>query len=473
MRLVFLGFALTVILLVSGAQAYRLTDGLYFTVLPNSSAEVYFILPDDVGTGPGKADYFITTETNWSVDLTEQLVTTEENNTVIIPVNFYSSGRKEGECSNYTIRISAPEINVSKAWRGGACLSNYMDVDVSETGGNAKDVLNENVDLFSIGFGTYTKSSRPGEQVQIEAFVQSQANLTIDINLESEAALSQRGFVAETGPGSQYKGLVFNASAGYPGNYEVRATAKARDCPLASCTKQASMNLLVSDSGPQEGFSVSLFPENLNVKNLEPVPYRITIQNNYREEKLFIVRVDKPPDLGTSLILDTFSIPGLSERAINFTATPLNQTGFYEIKVVVRVDEVERIASAYLSANEMVSDAYRNAEDARAAANSSVKAEVDKEVRDWYSSYSKSPYGSNLNEYKSLQEAIDSARNASQSGQAIPGQNVSLPEEQEEPKANPLWIFAVPLVIGGVVLVVLLLFRKKQQNEEGEYLESA
>ena len=39
---------LCVILLSGSAHALRLTDGLYFTVAPNSSAEVIFLLPEDI-----------------------------------------------------------------------------------------------------------------------------------------------------------------------------------------------------------------------------------------------------------------------------------------------------------------------------------------------------------------------------------------------------------------------------------------
>ena len=206
------GFILAFLMLAGGSHALRLTDGLYFTVAPNSTGEVYFILPDDVGAGLGKADYFITTTTSWPVDLTEQTVATEENNTAIIPIKFYSSGKKEGDCSNYTVSISAPSLKLSKTWKGGVCLSKYMDVDISKAG-DAKSVLNGNVDLFSAGFQTYTKSAMPGETVQVEVLVQSQAILTIDLTLQSQASLDPKSFTVQTSQGSQYKSIIVNLSA--------------------------------------------------------------------------------------------------------------------------------------------------------------------------------------------------------------------------------------------------------------------
>jgi hypothetical protein len=464
-----------ILLLGTGSvHALRLTDGLYFTVAPNSTGEVYFILPDDVGAGPGKADYFITTVSNWSVDLTEQIVTTEENNTAIIPIKFYSAGKKEGDCSNYTVVISAPSLSLSKTWKGGVCLSKYMDVDISKSGGDAKSVLNSNVDLFSAGFRTYTKNTKPGETAPIEILIQAQASLTIDVTLQSQAFLDKRSFVVQTIQGSEYKSLVVNVSAASSGNYDIILTAKARNCSLASCTKQSSMRLAVSESEPQEGFAVSLFPENLAIKKLEPVTYSFTLQNNYKEEANFVVDVQKPLDLDSSFLLGNFTVPSLSERTENFTVTPHNSTGFYEIKVRASMNDVEKIASAYLSTNEMVSDVYRNADDVRANANSSVRANIDTSVKNWYSSYSKSDYGSNITGYSSLQEALDAARkqNASQSSQPKPqDNNTSAPSDGTQSQSSPLQWIAIPVALGVVAFAILMIFRRKQKDKGGEFLE--
>ncbi|MCX6814167.1 MAG: hypothetical protein NTY20_00735 [Candidatus Aenigmarchaeota archaeon] len=472
MKLFFLGFVLSLVLLTGTAHALRLTDGLFFTVAPNSTGEVYFILPDDVGAGPGKADYFITTMTNWPVDLTEQTVTTEENNTAIIPIKFYSSGRKEGDCSNYTVTISAPGLNLSRTWKGGVCLSKYADVDISKSGGDAKSVLNNNVDLFSAGFRTYTKSAKPGETVQVEVLIQSQASLMIDVTLQSQAFLDKRSFVIQTSQNSEYKGLIVNASAASSGNYDIILIAKARNCSLTSCTKQSSMKLVVSGTESQEGFAVSVFPENLAIKKLEPVTYSFTLQNNYKDEVNFIVDVEKPLDLDSSFVLGNFTVPGLSERTENFTVTPHNSTGFYEIKVRASMNDVEKIISAYLSTNEMVSDVYRNADDVLAGANSSVRAVVDSNVRNWYSSYSKNEYGSNITGYANLQETLDAARkqNASSVQPKPPANNTYVPADGTESQPNPLQWIVIPIALGGAVLVVLMLFRRKKDKGE-EFLE--
>jgi hypothetical protein len=460
-------FLLAIILFSQSSQALRLTDGLYFTVPQNGTQEVYFILPDDVGAGLGKADYFITTVTDWTVDLTDQVVSTEENNTAIIPIRFFSTGRKEGDCSNYTVTISAPSLKLSKSWKGGVCLSKYADVDISSSGGDAKSVLNENVDLFSVGFRTYTKNARPGETVPVEMLVQSTAGLTIDVTLQSEAFLDKRSLVVQTNQSSGSQSFEVSASSASTGSYTIVLTAKARGCSLASCTKQSSMELVVSEAGPQDGFAISIFPTNLAIKSLEPVPFAFTIQNSFEDEVNFAVNVDRPFDLDSSLVLDNFTVPGLSERTVDFTVTPHNLTGFYEIKVTASAKGTERSVSGYLSTNEMVSDIYRSADDAKAGANSSVKAGVDVSVRNWYSSYSKGTYGANLTGYASLQDALDAARKFnSSSGQAVPDDGI--PDVPEDKPSSPLTWVIIPIAIAGAAAVVIMLFRKRRGGGEGE-----
>jgi hypothetical protein len=184
------------------------------------------------------------------------------------------------------------------------------------------------------------------------------------------------------------------------------------------------------------------------------------------------VDVERPLDLDSSFVLGNFTVPGLSERTENFTVTPHNSTGFYEIKVRASARWTERVASAYLSTNEMVSDVYRNADDVLAGANSSTKASIDRKVGSWYSSYSKSEYGSNITGYASLQDALDAARkqNASSSQAKPPDNNTYVPAGGTESQPNPLQWIIIPVALGGVVFVVLMLFRKKK-GKGGEFLE--
>jgi hypothetical protein len=224
------------------------------------------------------------------------------------------------------------------------------------------------------------------------------------------------------------------------------------------------MRLTVSETGLQSGFTVSVFPENLAVKSLEPVQYRFTIQNNYKEETVFAVNIEKPLDLESSFISDYVTVPAASEKSMDFNVTPRNQTGFYEIKVVAVSKSVERSASAYLSTNEMVSDVYRNADDVKAGANASAKASVDKAVSKWYSSYSKSD-GSNTTGFASLQDALDAARKQSVTVPEEPSANNSGAPEETKPAPNYL-IYLLPVALGGVVLGILLLLRKKKTGTE-------
>ena len=472
MKLLLLSLALVLVLTVGSAQALRLTDGLYFTVAPNSTSEVYFILPDDVGEGlGGKADYYVMTTTTWpDMDLHESTISTEENNTVITPIRFGSRDNKVGNCSTYTITISAPSIQLSKKWSGGVCLSTYMDADVSAKGGDPASVLNSNVDLFSAAFTTNSKNARPSALVPIEIQVQSQATLTIDVTLQSQATLYTKSFVAQTGPASQRVSLMVNASAAAPGSYEITMTARARNCTLSSCTRQSSMVLVVSETA-QDGFAISLVPESLSIKDPAPVEFTFTLQNNYKEERIFSVNLEKPIDLDSTFISDYITLPALSEKAVEFTVTPRNQTGFYDMRIVAVSKSVEKYASAYLSVNEMASDVYRNADDAKDNASSATKASVDKAVKSWYSSYSKSD-GSNTSGFLSLQEALDAAKKQNQSGpgQTGPQNNTDGPGTTETGPNYLIYLLAA--AIPAAVIIAFLFLRKgKSRTEDIKYLD--
>jgi hypothetical protein len=463
MKPLFLGFALALLFSMGSAQALRLTDGLYFTVMPNSSAELYFILPDDVGGGQDKADYFITNTVGWDTDLTDHTVTTDLNNTVKVPIKFYSSGKKEGDCSNYIISISAPSLKLSRSWKGGVCLSKFMDADISPAGGeNALDVLNDNVDLFSLGFRAYSKVVKPWEPVSLELLLQSQSSLTIDVAVDSRLPV-EKTFTVQTG-GSQQQVVYLNASSVPGGSYDVVATAKARGCTLGSCTKQTSMKVVASEAGPQEGFSLSIFPDNLAIKKLEPIGYVFTIQNNYRDERTFFVAIEKPSDMDSTFISEYVTVPSQSQKSLSFTVTPRNQTGFYEIKMAASARDVERTVSAYLSTNEMVSDVSRNAEDAKSGANSSTKAGIDRDVKNWYSSYTKSE-SQNSTAFASLQVAIDAAKKQAE----VPdGGNQDGKEPPEQPASSLLNLIIVAVALGTGVVVILLLFRKRGGEEKDD-----
>ena len=175
--------------------------------------------------------------------------------------------------------------------------------------------------------------------------------------------------------------------------------------------------------------------------------------------------------MDSTFTVDYVTVPGLSEKTVEFTVTPRTQIAVYEIKLNVSAGFEEKSAEAYLKTNEMASDVYRNAE-ALGNANASAKASVDRTVKNWYSSYSSGDYSAGtVSNYTKVQETIDEVKDSAPSSPAQDGQD-GTDEGGQAPESNPLGLIIIPVALGGVVLVVLLIFRRKQQNEDGEVLES-
>ncbi len=156
-------------------QALPTSGNLYISI-PNSTVKcANIVLPDDGGYfGLGSVDYVLTMTPDprdtWS-DLSYQRVTTDENNTVIIPVCFSSVGRQLGNCSEpFTIHISAPAVGVDRVWHGGVCASRYPDFDTSDRGSvrPPSDSMAglDDVDIFTLGFQERKKYATPGQVIE-------------------------------------------------------------------------------------------------------------------------------------------------------------------------------------------------------------------------------------------------------------------------------------------------------------------
>ncbi|RLI97594.1 MAG: hypothetical protein DRO99_02835, partial [Candidatus Aenigmatarchaeota archaeon] len=265
------------------------SSGALYMSIPNSSIRcANIVLPDDADYfGRGTVDYVIEMtpdpQETWS-DLSYQRVTTDENNTAVIPVCFSSIGKRLGNCSKpFTIRITAPAIGLDKTWEGGVCASSVPDTDTGTVPGGVDTPMEglDDVDLFSVGLLERKKYNTKGAETAFTLQVESYAESTLDISATSDSlSITPSSTQVTTGPDDSYHEIEFTtAPMNTEGTYGFTITATARDCgSSAMCSKGVNGYLVISDQVPDlEGFLVSVFPENINVKNLNPVKYRITI----------------------------------------------------------------------------------------------------------------------------------------------------------------------------------------------------
>ena len=492
-KLVLIGSLVIVMLIGLSAhsgQAFRITDNLYFTVANDTIRCIDIILPDDSGfLGLGEYEYMITCTSNWS-DLTEQIVRTDENNTVRIPICFHGFGRADGDCSPpFKVGIESMSLGVDKQWNGGVCISSYMDVDIAgdsddepEDEEDVRQILSSNADLFDVGFSAGTMYADPGEDVTFSLMLESYASLTIDLGVvDSDLSVSPRGETIETTSANPYHTIHFETQApNQEGEYGFEVEAKARGCDEGMCTRKANAKLVVGGEQPETGFTAYLFPRNINVKELEPVHYTLTIQN-YGESDTFSTRIDMSPVTDTTFMWgDDIMVLGGSNYTNDFTVIPDKASAAYDIEITVSQGGVEKKVTAILSTNEMMTDVMRDAEHIKSL-DPSLSSDVDAAVSDWRNNYDDSGYGEGLDEYSSLKDSLSELREEAEetgnqpapndNGGYVPGVTSGDYDDTDQGEQNSwLWIVGIVVVVIIVIVVIFMLFRKSETKED-EYGE--
>ncbi|MBI4021132.1 MAG: hypothetical protein HY369_02730 [Candidatus Aenigmarchaeota archaeon] len=437
------------LLLLPSVQALQIADGLFFTLPPESIACVEMTLPDDAGIFlAGAASYNITSDAVWG-DLTQQLVTTDENNTVTVPICFSSFGVAAGECAPpHTITIHAPQA--SKSFSGGVCVSLFGDVDISPEGGEPGDVLNSEADLFDIGFATTTLYVQAGQPAQLTLLAESYANLTLEVTAQGLTPGFQTVALSADQP---FASLNFTASA--PGAKLV--TANVAGCAASLCSKTATAEVIATDADPV-GFTATLFPLSINVKDPGPVQYELTIEN-FGDPQDFTISLVLEDGLTSGFQSQVVTVAG--QEAVSFEVTPLEPTAFYEVVVLVTPETGSvKKKVAYLSTDEFVTDA-----------ENAASPELQNKVDAWYATYATTPYGDDLEEYVSLQDALAAAVQDVPQETPAPG---PLPPPPPVDQGQP---FPIGLIAGAgvaavvVVLAVLVMRRRKPAQIESPELE--
>jgi hypothetical protein len=407
--------------------------------IPNASVQcANILLPDDAGYfGRGSVDYIITMEPDpyetWS-DLSYERVSTDENNTGIIPVCFSSLGKPLGNCSRpFTIRIKADSIGVDKSWSGGACVSRYADFDTNvppapgagqagegQTGSGQQVQAPmqglDSVDILSMGFVEMNKRALSGEPAEFVLYLQSHADLSITLSSQAAPGVSITPSSAQAtiSDGSRFHEMGFNVTAASYGTHYFTVTASIEGCSSASvCTKQAGGELIVGDSVPElAGFTAMVFPENINIRDLEPVTYRLTVTNMGDSDE-FSIDASLPAGVQSTFSPTTLTVPSGESRTVTFDVTPESVSSSYELDFSVESGEgIRKPFTAYLSTNEMLTDAMRNMDAISQGPDAAATVQSRQQLDGWYQTYQGSGYGQGLDDYAELQGSLADARQA-------------------------------------------------------------
>ncbi|MFH1978230.1 MAG: hypothetical protein ABIJ92_02810 [Candidatus Aenigmatarchaeota archaeon] len=469
-----LAFVLVFFLIISSVQALQLRDGMHFTLQPNTTKCIEAMIPDDLGiTSRDKIDYIITSTADrvWSDLSQDSIIRTDANNTVIFPFCFFSAGHREGECSDpFIITLSAPDLGVSKDFHGGVCISGTSDFDIEKrdeaSGETVADVINNNVDFFDIGFEDSRLFATTGETVTLSVLVESYGRFIVDLKSETDATINPADNTVVTSSTNPFHVVNFSVRAQTPGEYEIVMKGEVRGCDTL-CSKSATATLIVTATEEEKEekqqtepkFSVSIFPETLNVKNLNSVLYRIKVNNN-GEDSNFSTRIFLPEGLTSTLNDATFPLKAGEEKTIPFVIKPGQAETSYEIKITVTSNQVVKQAFSQLSVNEMATDAQRRLEELDGYVSDEDFDEISNQYDDWSSEYQNSEYGNDLEEYQDLQDIFNSAK---PDPGIDPGHTPPTPPDPEQ--IDYMWII-IPIVIVIILVILVILYEKSRGGRE-------
>lgn len=452
----------TVILLFAIAPAVSaipLGENMFIALPEESVTCIDIFLPDSMGLySPGLRDFLIESNAAPWGDITEQIVTTDENNTVKVPLCFSSFGRTDGDCSDtYTLSLQVPATGTSKDFQGGVCVSQFPDVDTGvPLDGNPQELLNKHIDLFDLSFSNPVQIIGDGETAEFTLLVQSHADIVLDLHATGLIPTTQTISLGHDDP---TESLAFQGTQERP----VSVTATIRDCPI-SCTKITSGEIKIGEDD-RTGYAISLFPENLNVKVLEPVTYQLVI-NNFEEEKEFHVDLVLPLGVQSGFQSQTVSVSG--EHLLSFEVVPESPSSLYFITMIVSAGEQSKTTSASLSTNELLTDALREG-DVVKQSNPEAADQVDDAIDSWYQSYKDAPYGSELEEYAALQEELNGLQGEPPTQEPTP--QPLPPPPVQQPVAPDYTLFIIIGVIAAVIVLLAVVALKRSGKKTVEVAE--
>jgi hypothetical protein len=470
--------------LALGASQISPRDGLWLSLPPDSVKCVVLRLPMDAGLSV-RGNYIFSVSVTpgaretWS-DLSEQIVReVHENNTVLIPVCFDTAGDKPvGNCSApYTITVSEEFTGTKKSWRGGTCVSEFPDADIRpgeepQTGEEVREILNDNLDVFAAWLSEKEIYAKPGEQVSLNLSVQSSAEFDFLVIAQSQAELAPSQARLNTSQNDPLHVREFTLTApATEGEYPVSFRVNPEDCQGESfCTRFLEAVLVVSREEPpaMDGFEVRLQPESIDIKEPGGVIMTLSIINHDDEEATFTSSMlSEPGDATFGFSGEAVEVGSYDSHTRVFIVTPGSSSRMYEIVARVESGGFNRSATSFITIDEMLADATRQAE--------GLGPESQARVTEWSDEHSDSEYGSDLQEYASLKEALDAAREEQEGNETGPPIDGNGNEGTDEP-TDFLSLFlgtilpVILLAAAGLVAVVYLLKRSSgREQEEAEY----
>ncbi len=459
-------FVITFLLLVPLGSS--LEGGTILSVEPGTGYKcVYVSLPQDLGMSYVDR----TLETVIEVDKGESPWTDTTYSKVVMepgvlnknPVCFYYSEKEEGDFSFYSISLSSRDIGVSSSISGGLCVSGYEDVDTGVDMENETDIcklLNENADIIDLSFKEEVTQAKPGEIVTKTLYITSYANLRIRLSIATNLQNDFGEPVVTTSPSNPTAMKTFKVKAPErEGEFEMIVNAQAEGCEIQACKKQKKGTISVTTK-EKEGFTASVIPENINLKEAGETIFRVVI-SNYDESQDFLIEASSSPSMNIEPESKTVNLGENEEKTTVFKAFP-GEEDLYKIEFKITSEKSEKLLTSHISIGELLTDAFRYSEASEKVSTPDIREEIRNARIEYEEKYKTTSYGEDVNEYENFIDTIDELKKTSESG----GNG----KDEKEPKEEGFnWLFLVIPVIVIVVIILLFIAYKRSKVASSGY----
>jgi len=463
----------TITAILPGVDAiiYDVRDGQYISMRSGGIATIMVDIPMDAGMGVGEGFVYSLEMVpdpieTWSDFSFQRFMKVLNNNTASIAINFDANEKSIGDCASpYTLTLIVERGNekVERSWRGGVCLSGWEDVDYvsGDIGDEPQDVmntLNDHTDVFDMQIEPKIIKAAPGE---IKTFNLSVGSSEPISNIQCSVAqgtipIEPLNAVVSTSEESLYQIVPFSLRAPQTeGEYEFSIEGIMKKCDKNHCKKTVTGKIFVSETPEEEtGFSVTVFPENIDSRNLIPVTLRYTVKNNLPEKTEFDISIETDPvGAKTTFEAETLEVGSGTTKTGSFRFTPTEQEKLYKIRITAKSGEERSSFTSVISTDEMISDTEREKAGIWDGLSDSEQINLGNEILEWKGGYKTSDYEENIDGYSSLKDTIDAARtsaNADAPNDFIPGDYTPgdyYPEYDDEPTEESDYTFIIIVVV--------------------------
>ncbi|UCC91745.1 MAG: hypothetical protein JSV39_00520, partial [Candidatus Aenigmatarchaeota archaeon] len=315
----------------------------------------------------------------------------------------------------------------------------------------------ENADIIDLSFKEDVTKAKPGDVVSKTLYVTSYANLRVKLSIATNLQNDFGNPIVTTSPSRPMASKTFNVEAPErEGDFEFIIRAEAEGCEIQACKKQKKGLLSVTAKG-KEGFTASVIPKNINLKEAREITFRVII-SNYDEPQDFLIEASSDPGLTIEPGSKNVRVGKDDEKTISFKASPGNEK-LYNLEFKITSGKSEKLLTSYLSIGELLTDSRRYVKAEERRSTPDIREEMRRAKEEYEESYNTTSYGEDINDYENFIDTIDEIKEGSTT--------VDEKKQDEEPEGLGFdWLFlAIPVIV--IVIIVLLLVAYKKSKAAG------